>query len=78
MKSEKFKVYEAIKNAPLKKGLHSISYSSICKKTNVQNTMVSSLIRSLVLEGYISKLNNYNSTGGLLSNGYSILKEFHI
>lgn len=75
MKNEMLEVFNAIKNSPLKNGKHSISYSSISKKTKIQNTMVSSIIRILVSQKYIQKTNNYNSTGGLVSNGYEILKQ---
>jgi predicted transcriptional regulator len=75
MKDEMIEVFNAIKNSPVKNGMHSISYSSISKKTNIQYTMVSSLIRMLLKEKYIQKINNYNSTGGLVSNSYSILKQ---
>ena len=74
MKNELIAVFNAIKNSPLRNGQHFISYSAIAKKTNIEYTMVSSMIRMLIVERYLSKENNYNKTGGLATNGYKVLK----
>lgn len=65
------KVYDLIFSEENKHNDHYfLSYAKIVKKSDISETMVSGIIRSLQQEGFMIKTNFSNRTGGAGTNGY--------
>ena len=71
-------VYKALKFAPRVNNEIVISYAKLAKITGLQQTMVSSCIRSLRQKGFISVMKKYNNTGGVATNHYKLLRPLEV
>ena len=71
------KIFNAIKELPIKEGYYITSFSDLGKKINLSYSTVAKRIHLLEQEGYIKTKNSYALFGNMYITGIKILKEYN-